>query len=106
LALHRLSDALPARAHISLPPAWRRRRSLPDLAERHYALVDERDRSWIGPLQVTSPIRTLRDCIAAHTSPELVAHAFKQAVTRGLITPQAASKLRAEAPRLYHGMMA
>jgi predicted transcriptional regulator of viral defense system len=104
LSLHRLSDALPARAHISLPPAWKRR-SLPELAERHYALVDERDRSWVGPLPVTSPVRTLRDCIIAHTSPELVAQAFKQAVARGLLAPPVADQLRMEAPQLYRGAM-
>lgn len=102
LALHRLSDALPARAHISLPTAWRRR-ALPDPVERHYALVDERDRAWVGPLPVTSPARTLRDCIAAHTSPELVAQAFKQAVARGLLAPDVAERIRVEAPQLYRG---
>jgi predicted transcriptional regulator of viral defense system len=105
LNLHQLSDALPARAHISLPKTWKRR-ALPDPVERHYALVDERDRAWVGPLPVTSPARTLRDCITAHTSPELVAQAFKQAVARGLLAPQIAEQIRVEAPQLYRGAMA
>jgi predicted transcriptional regulator of viral defense system len=105
LSLHQLSDALPARAHISLPKTWKRR-ALPDLAERHYALVDERDRAWVGPLPVTSPACTLRDCITAHTSPELVAQAFKQSLARGLLAPKIAEQIRMEAPQLYRGAMA
>lgn len=105
LALHRLSDALPARAQVSLPPAWRRR-SLPAVAEPHYTPVDDHDRSWVGPLPVTSPARTLRDCIRAHTAPELVAQAFKQSLARGLLAPQAAERLHADAPQLYRGAMA
>ena len=105
LALHRLSDALPAQAHVSLPPAWKRRHALPDLAVRHYALIGEGERAWIGPLPVTSPARTLRDCIAAHTSPELVAQGFKQAVARGLLAPPIAEQLRIDAPQLYRRAM-
>jgi predicted transcriptional regulator of viral defense system len=104
LSLHQLSDALPARAHISLPSAWKRR-TLPELAERHYALVDEHDRSWVGPLPVTSPARTLHDCITIRTAPELVAQAYKQALARGLLAPYTAGQLLADAPQLYRGAM-
>ncbi len=100
LALHGLSDVLPSRAHISLPPTWKRR-ALPDLAERHYTLVDAGDRSWVGRLPVTTPARTLRDCMAVHTAPELVAQAFHQAAARGLIAPRALEQLRSDAPPLY-----
>ena len=100
LALHRLSDVLPSRAHISLPASWKRR-TLPDLAERHYEAVPAEDRAWVGPLPVTSPLRTLRDCMAVLTAPELVAQAFDQVLARGLIAPQIVEQLRADAPPPY-----
>lgn len=105
LTLHHLSDALPACAYITLPPSWSRRRTLPGTVERHYAVVDAGERTWVGPLPVTSPARTLRDCIAVHTAPELVAQAFDQAVKRGLLDPETAALFRADAAPLYRGAM-
>jgi predicted transcriptional regulator of viral defense system len=87
LFLHNLSDALPVRAHISLPGSWKARAiQIPDDVAVYYAEVAESDLSWVGPLPVTSVRRTLADCLYASVAPELVAQASVQAAERGLIT--------------------
>ena len=86
LALHDLSDALPAKAHMTVPSAWRRRRlRVPSGVVLHYADIAGRERDWSGSVPVTSPRRTLLDCVADRLQPDLVAQAHKQALGRGLI---------------------
>lgn len=86
LALHDLSDALPSRVHITLPTAWgaRRFRVPPDLV-LHHGDVPHADRGWFGSVPVTKPGRTLNDCARARLSPELLQHAARQALQRGLV---------------------
>ena len=87
LSLHGLSDALPARVHLSLPSAWRRRRFRPPPdVMLHHADVPPRDRAWFGPVPITSPRRSLNDCARAGLSPELLRVAARQALRRGLVT--------------------
>jgi len=89
LFLHDLSDALPVRAHITLPAAWKTRGlQIPDGVAAHYDKVSEADRAWVGPLPVTSVRRTLADCLQSSVAPELVAQASAQAAERGLITSE------------------
>ena len=86
LALHGLSDVLPAQIHLTLPQKWRHRRfRVPDGILLHYADVPADSRVWFGPVPVTSPRRTLRDCARAHVSPELLRQAAHQAIRRGLV---------------------
>lgn len=86
LFLHELSDALPARAHITLP---KQRRALALRAPKgvavHQGDITEDERGWVGPIPVTSVRRTLLDCFHGTVSPELVAQASAQAAERGLI---------------------
>ncbi|HEY6173061.1 MAG TPA: hypothetical protein VIX73_01410 [Kofleriaceae bacterium] len=89
LFLHDLSDALPARAHITLPVAWKSRGlQIPDDVAVHYDKVPEPDRAWVGAVPVTSVRRTLADCLQSSVAPELVAQASTQAAERGLITTE------------------
>ena len=85
--LHELSDVLPARAHLTLPAEWRRRRlQVPDGVVLHYADVSKRDRAWVGAVSVTSPARTLADCAADYVSPEFLSSAVSQAIARGMVS--------------------
>ena len=87
LFLHGLSDAMPSRAHLTLPTAWRRRRlRIPAGLELHYADVTEVQRSWVGAIPMTSALRTLADCVSNHLSSDLLAQASQEANTRGLVT--------------------
>lgn len=86
LALHELSDVLPARVHLTLPDAWRARRlRVPRDVVLHHADVPAAERSWIGAVPITSPARTLRDCAAEHLAPDLLRQALDQALARGLV---------------------
>lgn len=85
LALHQLSDALPAHLHLTLPSAWSRRRLLvPDALRLQFADVEDGERAWVGPVPVTTPSRTLHDCQTADVAPDLLAQAVRDGLARGL----------------------
>jgi predicted transcriptional regulator of viral defense system len=96
LALHNLSDALPAQLHLTVPCAWQRRRlRLPRGLILHYAEVPKAERSWFGPVPVTSVQRTLNDCAREGLSPELLRQAAKQALQRGVVVRDELADVRA-----------
>jgi predicted transcriptional regulator of viral defense system len=87
LALHGLSDALPAHVHLTLPRTWRSRRfRVPAGVVLHHADVPPEERAWFGAVPTTSPRRSLNDCARADLSPDLLRQAAQQAVRRGLVT--------------------
>ena len=87
LALHGLSDALPARVNLTLPGAWRRRRfRVPADVVLHHADVPPEDRAWFGAVPATNARRSLNDCAREGLSPELLRQAAQQALRRGLVT--------------------
>ena len=87
LALYQLSDVLPARLHVTLPEAWRRRRlRVPAGVVLHHADVPPDDRTWYGPVPITKPRRTINDCAKDALSPDLLQQAAQQALRRGLVT--------------------
>jgi predicted transcriptional regulator of viral defense system len=88
LALHGLSDALPAHIHLTLPSAWRQRRfRIPEDIVLHHADVSSEERTWFGAVPTTHARRTLADCAHAALSPELLRQAAQQALRRGLVVP-------------------
>jgi predicted transcriptional regulator of viral defense system len=87
LALHGLSDALPAHLHLTLPHTWRRRRfRVPTGVVLHYADVPPEARAWFGAVPTTNPRRSLNDCAREGLSPDLLRQAAQQAIRRGLVT--------------------
>jgi predicted transcriptional regulator of viral defense system len=95
LSLHGLSDVMPAQIHLTLPLSWRQRRfRVPVGIVLHHADVAPRERSWVGPVSVTSPRRTLNDCAHIGLSPDLLRQAAKQALTRGLVTKAELSEVQ------------
>ena len=87
LALHGLSDALPAQVHLTLPAAWKKRRfRVPEGVVLHHAHVEPNERAWAGPVPITSVSHTLNDLATSGLSPELLRQAAQQALRRGLTT--------------------
>ncbi|MDH5676707.1 MAG: type IV toxin-antitoxin system AbiEi family antitoxin domain-containing protein [Myxococcales bacterium] len=87
LALHGLSDALPAQVHLTLPTAWKKRRfRVPAGVVLHHADVEPAERIWAGAVPSTSVTRTLNDLATRGLSPELLRQAAQQALRRGLST--------------------
>lgn len=88
LALHELSDVLPAQVHLTLPSASRHRRfRVPTGVTLHFADVAPDERAWFGAVPLTTVRRTLSDCAKADLTPELLRQAAREALRRGLVTP-------------------
>jgi predicted transcriptional regulator of viral defense system len=85
LALHGLSDALPSKVHMTLPPTQIRQSGVPRLVVLHVAKVPSDDRTWVGPVPVTTVARTLRDAVDDGVDPALIAQAIADASARKLI---------------------
>lgn len=84
LALHELSDALPTVQHLTLPVSWKGRRvRVPPGVAVHYADLPAKAVTWKGPIRVTTPLRTVVDCIRENVDPTLVAQAVTQGLERG-----------------------
>jgi predicted transcriptional regulator of viral defense system len=87
LLLQGLSDVLPARIDVTVPASWHRRRlKVPAILRLHHADVADADRAWSGPIPMTTPLRTLADCVADHVQPDLVGQAVREGLRRGLFT--------------------
>jgi predicted transcriptional regulator of viral defense system len=109
LALHDLSDVLPSRVHMTIPASWRSRRlRVPPGLVLHYADiadvggvggVADADRTGFSAVEITTPLKSLRDCFEANVSPELVRQAVLQARRRGLISEQDRAELSASLDR-------
>ncbi len=85
LALHQLSDLLPAQVDLTLPAEHARRRlRVPVGVQLHHAGVADEDRVWVGHVPVTSVLRTLQDCAALPLAPDLLGQALREAEQRGL----------------------
>lgn len=85
LMLHDLSDALPAKHHMTVPAAWSKRRlRLPKGLVLHFAEIPKAARAWLGPVPLTTPLRTVADCTSAYVAEDLVRQAVQQGVRRGL----------------------
>jgi predicted transcriptional regulator of viral defense system len=96
LAVHRLSDALPSQLHLTLPTKWLHRRlRVPEGVVLHHADVPKQDRTWFGPVPVTTVKRTLNDCAREGLSPELLRQATKQALERGLVVRSELAEVKA-----------
>jgi predicted transcriptional regulator of viral defense system len=96
LSLHQLSDALPARIHLTLPLSWQRRRlKVPRVLILHYADIPESDRAWYGAVPVTTPERTINDCAVAHSQPQFIRQAIDQGLRRGLFDRKAVASAEA-----------
>jgi len=96
LALHELSDILPVRIHLTVPPGWKpiEGMALVPHAVLHYGTVEPTEIDWMGPVPFTKPLRTLVDCIEKGLTPDLVIQGIDDARRRGIITHAEAERLR------------
>ncbi len=86
LAIHNLSDLMPANYHISVPHGFRRRH-LPKNLILHYTTLEEQDIWQLEGYQVTSPRRTIQDVILDETiSEEHVLQTVSDGLENGMIS--------------------
>ena len=83
LALHDLSDANPARIHLTVPPGFRRQ--LPEGTVIHRGVIPPEDWEEREGYHVTTPLRTLLDIAASPTSWPYLESAVRDALRRGLV---------------------
>lgn len=94
LQLHDLADALPERVHLTLPLADAQRRlRVPVNVALAFNDLPPTDIEWRGAVPVTRPLRTLRDCIEAHVTPEWIQQAIDRGLHRGFLSPTEAAAL-------------
>lgn len=62
----------------------KRRLRVPEALVLHYGAAEPED--WAGPGPLSSPARTVRDCIADGLEPDLVSQAIEEGLQRGLFT--------------------
>ena len=66
LMLHNLSEALPSKRHMTVPSAWSKRRlRLPKGLILHFADLPKAAITWLGPVPLATPLRTVVDCASA-----------------------------------------
>jgi predicted transcriptional regulator of viral defense system len=84
LFLHQISDVLPRRTHMTVPPKFRK--VVPRGVVLHKAAVSEREIERREGFAVTAPMRTLLDVAAdASVSDEQLAKAVEDASEKGLV---------------------
>lgn len=83
LALHDLSDANPARIHLTVPPGFRRQ--LPPEVVLHHELLRPSDWEEREGYRVTTPLRTLLDIAQSTASWPYLDAAVQDALQRGLV---------------------
>jgi predicted transcriptional regulator of viral defense system len=95
LAHFGLSDVLPQRVHLTVPPSFRKT-SAPFAL--HWSQLREDEVMNHEGVLVTTPARSIVDAASAGTGPEQIEMAVRQAIERGLASPdqlrQAASRPR------------
>ena len=93
LTLHDLSDVMPRRLDMTVPPGFQRMAAIPAVLRLHRARLNDDDVETIDGVRVTTPLRTLTDVIADNTlSQDLQVQAVHEAVRRGrLLQEQLAS---------------
>ena len=91
LALYELSDLLPAEIHLTAPRTTSRRH--PGL-RLHTSRLESGEITQYNGLQVTTVPRTIVDVAIGGLSNELVRQAIRQAVRRGLTTPDDLLKVK------------
>ena len=83
LAFYELSEVLPGKVHLTVPPGFRKS-PLPGVV-LHKARLDVGDIQSFAGFRVTKPLRTLVDVALAHLSLEHLELAAWQALERGLV---------------------
>lgn len=86
LTLHELSDVMPRRLDMTVPPGFQRMAAIPRVLQLHRARLGNGDVETIDGVLVTTALRTLVDIIADDSlSRELQVQAVHEAIRRGLI---------------------
>ncbi len=87
LSVYKLSDLMPAKLHMTVPPQFRRTASIPGVLVLHRGRLHDQDIEAMRGFRVTRPLKAIADLITAgYLSADHLRQAVRQAVQRGLIS--------------------
>ena len=94
LSIHELSDANPAKLHMTVPAAFRRTAKPPNVLVLHRSNLNPKDIELRQGFAVTRPLRTIADlAVAESTARGLVQQALMEGRRSGVITAREISML-------------
>ena len=94
LSIHDLSDANPAKLHMTIPPGFRRTAKTPNVLVLHRSNLNGKDVEPRQGFAVTRPFRSIADlAVAESTSRDIVEQALIEGRRRGVITAREISEL-------------
>ena len=96
LAVHGISDAMPATIHVTVPRRFRGKQTGVIV---HHAPLAEDDRQVSNSVPVTTVARTLQD-VASSSDPSLVQQALTQAIANGRLSRRQLRRIVRETPDL------
>ena len=87
LSIYELSDVMPAKLHLTVPPGFRRSSALPQVLTLHRAALPESDLEQRQGYRLVRPLRAIVDLLYDGTeSKDRLLQALQEALSRGLIT--------------------
>jgi predicted transcriptional regulator of viral defense system len=93
LSIHELSDANPAKLHMTVPPGFRRTASTPKVLLLHRACLDNHEIEQRQGFAVTRAVRAVADIVALGKQ-DFAEQALREGAKRGVITRQEILDLR------------
>jgi predicted transcriptional regulator of viral defense system len=86
LSLHALSDVMPAKLDMTVPPGFQRMAAIPSVLRLHGGRLADDDIETTDGVRVTTPLRTLVDIVVENRlAADLQVQAFREALARGLV---------------------
>ena len=87
LSVYNLSDLMPAKLHMTVPPEFRRNAEIPGVLVLHRGRLQDHEIESMQGFRVTRPLNAVADLIAAgDISADHLQQAVRQGVVRGLIS--------------------
>ena len=106
LDIHELSDVMPAKMHMTVPPNFRRRKELPKVLCLHGGILENADVEERQGYKVTTPLKTIIDCIEEEiVADNFVSQAIHQALKRGIVLESELKGIRETQPDIYQKIM-
>jgi predicted transcriptional regulator of viral defense system len=96
LTVHDLSDVMPERVHLTVPPGFRKK--VPAGCVLHFASLAQEEIEPRPGYSVTTPLRTLIDVAGSALSQEHLDAAVEEALERGLVRRSVLGSVRCEEP--------
>ena len=96
LDLYGISDANPAKLHVTVPASYRTHREIPPLYVVHREDIAEADRSSVEGIAVVSAAKAIRQAHEEHLRRSLVEQAINDGVRDGWLRHRQANELRAD----------